>query len=57
MTGTPGDEELKSYFQYADVKPRNRASQPIPHEKQGIYPTPHGQVAIRQSVKAQRKIL
>ena len=54
-TGKRRDKEQKSSFLYADVKRRNRESQSIPHEKQGIILAPHDELAIRLSIKKIRK--
>ena len=55
-TGRRRDKEQKSSLLYADVKPRNRESQSIPHEKQGIKLAPHDEGMIRHSIKKIRKI-
>ena len=55
-TGRRRDQEQKSSFLYADVKRRNKESQSIPHEKQGINLAPHDELAIRLSIKEIRKI-
>ena len=54
--GRRRDQERKSSLLYADVKRRNRESQSIPHEKQGIKLAPHDELAIRHSIKKIRKI-
>ena len=55
-TGRRRDKEQKSSFLYADVKRRNRESQSIPHEKQGIKLAPHDELAIRHSIEKIRKM-
>ena len=55
-TGRRRDKEKKSFFLYADVKRRNRESQLIPHEKQGIKLAPHDELAIRHSIEKIRKM-
>ena len=55
-TGRRRDKEQKSSLLYADVKRRNRESQSIPHEKQGIKLAPHDEGMIRHSIKKIRKI-
>ena len=54
-TGRRRDKEQKSSLLYADVKPRNRESQSIPHEKQGIKLAPHDEGMIRHSIKKNKK--
>ena len=53
--GIRRDQERKSSLLYADVKRRNRESQSIPHEKQGIKLAPHDELAIRHSIKKNKK--
>ena len=53
--GRRRDQERKSSLLYADVKRRNRESQSIPHEKQGIKLAPHDELAIRHSIKKNMK--
>ena len=54
-TGRCRDKEHKLFFLYADVKRRNRESQLIPHEKQGINLSPHDELAIRHCIKKNKK--
>ena len=54
-TGRRRDKEQKSFLLYADVKRRNRKTQSIPHEKQGIKLAPHDEGLIRHSIKKIRK--
>ena len=53
--GRRRDQERKSSLLYADVKRRNRESESIPHEKQGIKLAPHDELAIHHSIKKNKK--